>query len=300
MKIYILSAPEFLRPTAQTIRYPAHNADYDAEQDFYIWINKQKHLLTDNPANADWHYLPVYFTRWHINHKFAANGCGLEELKTEVDKVIIDDKKTFTIALFDGGTLIDVGKTVIFNGARTTNQAVDVPLICSPHRKPFLPIKKKYLATFNGAFDTHPIRIEMRNRFAGNPDVLIGGGLPTIFYKRLFWAKSFNVNTMASYVALSPRGTSCSSFRFFEAMQLGVAPVLISDIDVRPFKKFIPWDDISYYVSTIDELEQLINNLDKNTALKKGKLAYHYWKNELNFGKWCKYVIMELADLQQA
>src|SRR5471030_3107737 len=137
----------------------------------------------------------------------------------------------------------------------------------------------------------------MEKRFRNNPEILIQGGLPTRFYKRWLWAKNFNLRTMESYVALSPRGTSCNSFRFFEAMQLGTAPCLIGDVDVRPFKNFIPWDEISYYASTVDELENLLVNLDKNEAIEKGKKARQYWKNELFYQKWCKYIIRELEQI---
>ncbi|HEY5326201.1 MAG TPA: exostosin family protein [Mucilaginibacter sp.] len=296
MKIFILATPALLQPKKQSFKYPSHNKDYGIEQDFYKWLKKQKNILTNNPSEANRHYLPVYWTRWHINHNFAAHGEGLAQLQEEVNKIMIDDKKTFTITQFDGGTLINTGKAVEFTGARTINEGIDIPILCSPHRKPPLPVKKKYLASFNGSFTTHPIRVEMEKRFETNPDILIQGGLPTRFYKRWFWAKNFNLNTMASYIALCPRGTSCNSFRFFEAMQLGVAPCLIGDMDVRPFKKFIPWDEISYYASTVNELENLLQNLDKKEAIEKGKKAYQYYKNELYYQKWCRYVIKELEQ----
>jgi len=104
---------------------------------------------------------------------------------------------------------------------------------------------------------------------------------------------------MASYVALCPRGTSCNSFRFFEALQFGVAPCLIGDQDVRPFKKFIHWEEFSYYVADVDELEILLKNLDKKEALKKGKKAREYWKKELYYQDWCKYVIKELEFIDE-
>jgi len=297
MKIFILDPPPVFQPKTQSFQYPGHNKDYGIEQDFLIWLKNQKNLVTQDPQAADWHYLPVYWTRWHINHGFAEHGEGLAELQAGVDDVLIDDSKTFTITQFDGGILIKGGKITVFTAARTINDGIDIPILCSPHRKPPIPPKRKYLASFNGSFTTHPIRIEMEQRFKMNPEILIQGGLPTRFYKRWFWAKSFNLNTMASYVALCPRGTSCSSFRFFEAMQLGTAPCLIGDADVRPFKKFIPWDEFSYYAATVDELESLLNNLDKKEAIKKGKKAYQYWKNELYYQKWCKYVIKELEEI---
>jgi hypothetical protein len=298
MKIFILNVPALLQPQSQTLKYPAHNKDYGVEQDFEKWIKKQKNMLVDNPADADWHYLPIYWTRWHINHNFAANNQGLTELQQEIDKVLLDDNKTFTITQFDGGTLINAGNTIVFTGARTANEGIDIPILCSPHKKPPLPVKKKYLASFNGAFSTHTIREEMAAKFKGDPDILIGdGGVPTRFYKRWFWAKNYNLNIMTSYMALCPRGTSHNSYRFFEAMQLGVAPCLIGDKDVRPFKNFIPWDEISWYASSINELVNMLKTLDKNEALKKGQKAYKYWKNELFYQKWCKYVIMELEQL---
>jgi hypothetical protein len=294
MKIYILKTPSLLQPKSQNIKYPAHNKDYGVEQDFEIWLNKQKHILTNNPSEADWHYLPVYWTRWHINHSFGTDAMALAQIQTEVDRVIIDDVKTFTITQFDGGTLLNLGNTIEFTAARTINNGIDIPILCSPHRKPPVPFKKKYVATFNGMFGTHPIRDEMQKKYEGNTDILVGSGLPTRFYKRWFWGKSFNINTMQSYVALSPRGTSCNSFRFFEAMQFGTAPCLIGDVDVRPFKKFIPWDEMSYYAASVDELDHLLKNLDKDLAVEKGKKAYQYWKNELFYQKWCKYVLKEL------
>jgi hypothetical protein len=297
MKIYILNVPALLQPSKQLFAYPSHNKDYGVEQDLLVWLKKQGHLLTTDPDQADWHYLPVYWTRWHIDHKFAANGEGLDELQTEVDKVLLDTDKTFTVTQFDGGTLLKLGKTIEFTAARTTNTGIDIPILCSPHKKPFLPIKKKYLGTFNGTFFTHPIRDEMKDRFGSNTDILVQSTLPTRFYKRWFWAKSFNVNTISSYIALCPRGTSSNSFRFYEAMQLGTAPCLIGDIDSRPFKDFIPWDDMSYYASSVDELETLLSGLDKKEAIEKGKKAYRYWKNELYYQKWCKYVIKELERL---
>ncbi|AMR31828.1 hypothetical protein A0256_10545 [Mucilaginibacter sp. PAMC 26640] len=298
MKIFILNVPAMLQPLKQGFKYPGHNKDYGVEQDFLIWLNAHPSLLCNDPEEAVYHYLPVYWTRWHITHNFAVDGNGLETLSTEVDKAILDNKKTFTITQFDGGTLLQPGKMTEFTAARTINSGLDIPILCSKHKKPPLPVRKKYLASFNGTYSTHPIRTEMAELFNGNPEILIGGGVPTRFYKRWLWAKNYNLNTMASYIALCPRGTSCNSFRFFEAMQLGVAPCLVGDVDVRPFKEFIAWNDISYYAATVNELDYLLKHLDKDEALQKGKKALQYFNDELYYQKWCKYIIMELEALK--
>lgn len=297
MKIYILDVSEKSRPKKQGFAYPAHNKDYGVEQDFLLWLKKQKNLLTNDPAEARWHYLPVFWTRWHINHNFAVNGEGLDELQQIANSAMIDYAKTFTITQFDGGSLLNLGRTIEFTAARTDNSGIDIPILCSRHRKPPLPVKKKYLGAFNGSMHTHPLRSQLQARYQDSKDVLVGGGVPTRFYRRWFWAMDFNVNILASYVALCPRGTSCNSFRFFEAMQLGVAPCLIGDADVRPFKKYIPWDEMSYYVSSIDELDNLLSGLNRREAIAKGKRAYDYWKNELYYQKWCKYVVKELHEI---
>ncbi len=298
MKIYILPVPSVLQPLTQPFAYPSHNEDYGIEQDFLVWLQKNKQVLTYNAAEADWHYLPVYWTRWHMHHQFGADAESLQFLQGEVEKVILNDAKTFTITQFDGGTLLNLGKTIEFTAARTINKGIDIPILCSLHKKPLIPITKKYIASFNGSMWTHPIREELNVRFKENKEILVGNTLPTRFYIRWIQGLQYNLNTQASYIALAPRGTSCNSFRFFEAMQFGVAPLLLGDVDARPFKQFIDWDSISYYASTVEELDSLLSNLNKKEALEKGKKAAQIFKNELYYQKWCKYVIKELDAIK--
>lgn len=297
LKIYIIPVPDTLQPSKQNLTYPPHNKDYGVEQDFLVWLRKNSYLLTSNPNEATWHYLPIFWTRWHINHNFAENKAGLCELRTLAEKVILNDEKTFTITQFDGGMLIDLGKTVDFSAGKTVNEGIDIPLLCSLHKTPLFPVRKKFIGTFNGSFDTHPIRKELRKQYKNNPSINVGSDLPTCYYKARIQGHQFNLNIMASYLAICPRGTNATSFRFFEAMQFGVAPCLVGDIDVRPFKKFINWDEISYYVDSIEQLDILLTKLDKKEAIMKGKLAEKVFFQEIYYQKWCKYVLKELDDL---
>ncbi|PWS26414.1 hypothetical protein DHW03_16670 [Pedobacter yonginense] len=296
MKIYILPVEQHLQPPSQSFVYPNHNIDYGVEQDFLIYLNKNPQLITKDAKAADWHYLPVFWTRWHINHNFAENGDGLDALNPMVENVLIDSEKTFTITQFDGGTLLTATNILEFTAARTTNEGIDIPILCALHKHPLFPIKKKYIGSFNGSVQTHPLRQQLFDFYQHNPEINLGGNLPTRFYKRWIQGKQFNLNIMASHIALCPRGTSANSFRFFEAMQLGVAPCLIGDLDVRPFQKYINWDDYSYYVKDIKELSELVENLNPQEAKKKGKAAKALFYNDLYYQKWCKYVVKELND----
>jgi hypothetical protein len=169
---------------------------------------------------------------------------------------------------------------------------IDIPLLCSKHKE--LPYKsdRKWLASFMGKFETHPIREEMRQTLQDREDVHLSESMDTQAY----------IELMAdSYIALAPRGYGGQSFRFYEAMQFGCVPMLISDIDTRPFKKWIEWGEFTlfwkntYYID-IDYIEDYLD-FHKDNLSEMGKQARKIWQNELHYGRWCKYVIKELENL---
>lgn len=287
MKIYILPVHPKLQPKSQTFKYPKHNKDFGVEQDFHEYITKQKDKLAGTPDKADWHYLPVFWTRWHLNRDYGKS--GLIELQNEIDKSIIDDSRTFTICQYDDGPIVNVGKTVQFLASRKTENDKDIPLLSSPHKKPFFKPSKKYLGSFTGRLSTHPIRQEIDQELKYRDEMYIEDGDKG--------SKFFVKKMLQSYIALCPRGYGGSSFRFFEAMQLGVVPFLIGDIDTRPFKKFIDWDEISFYSNNTSNIAEILTSLDKNELLSMGEKAKTVWEEKLTYQKWCQYVIKELEGI---
>lgn len=287
MKIYILKTPEVLRPKSQKFNYPKHNSDYGVEQDFYDFLQANQENLTNSPIEADWHYLPVYWTRWHLNHDYG--NLGLQELQRYVDEVILEDSKTFTICQYDDGPIIDLGKTVQFLSSRKTLNGIDIPLLCKNHTRPWFTQKKRYLASFVGRIKTHPIRLQMYKELKDSEAIFIqDGNMPTRKFVRLL---------LQSYLALAPRGYGGSSFRLFEAMQLGVAPILLGDLDTRPFKKFLPWDEVSKYVKNIPELIDFLNQKSKSELLIMGEKSEILFANNLTYQKWCPFVFKELESI---
>lgn len=284
MKIYTLPVDSKLQPESQSFTYPKHNSNYGVEQDFIKYINKTSKLTTNMPDKADWHYLPVFWTRWHINHQYAKK--GIKELQRLVNKSILNNKKTFTICQYDDGPVIDLRGVKVFLSSRKISKGEDIPLLSKNHKFPLIKPKKAYKASFIGRTSTHKIRKEMQKELNILPGVKI--------IDEDIGSKKYVKNILQSYIALCPRGYGGSSFRFYEAMQLGVAPMLIGDIDTRPFKKHIPWNDISFYASSTLEAKKIIKKTDKKLLKEMGKKARVVYENKLGYQKWCKYIIKEL------
>ncbi|MFN3077355.1 MAG: exostosin family protein [Alphaproteobacteria bacterium] len=284
MKIHILPTPRVLRPIRQAFRYPADNPDYGVEQDFLQWLRDRPGLCTDDPNRADFHYLPVFWTRYHINHGFGKTGQA--ELRRMVGEILIDDAKTFTICQYDDGPLIDLGQTLQFLAARKTGLGIDIPVLRSTHRLPWWRPKPRYLASFVGRLLTHPIRREMAETLKGQEGVLLidGDKGPRFFVK----------TTLASHVCLAPRGYGGSSFRCYEAMQLGVLPLVINDLDTRPFRKFLDWSTFSLFTHDPTKVPDMLRDADPQQLLHMGQTARKVYNEHLAMGRWCRYVLEEL------
>jgi len=293
MKIYILPVRKDFQPESQSLKYPRHNKDYGVEQDFYKYLLRHSELTVQKPEEADLYYLPIYWNRYYVNHAYGKS--GWEELQQEVDRKVVDDRKTFTIYGYSRGPLVKLGRATVFLVSRRTKEGIDIPLLCSPHRVPLfnrIPLlkpSKKYLASFIGRLSTHPIRQEMAKCLENRDDVYISeGNKGTRFFVK---------KMLESYIALCPRGAGGSSFRFFEAMQLGVVPFLIGDTDTRPFKEFINWDGVSFFSKSVSDLNDRLNSLQPFDLLSMGKRATRLWRQSLTYQKWCRYVIQELEEI---
>lgn len=294
MKIYILPISERFRPESQSIMFPKHNKDFGIEQDFYNYLLEED-ILVDNSEEADWHYLPIFWTRWHVNHSYGRE--GLEELQDEINKVVLDSKKTFTICQYANGPLIDLKEIKVFLSSRKSNEGIDIPLLSTPHKG--FKVKKRYLASFVGKFDAHSIRQEIANLLKNREDVSIidtrknkRSLLNRIYPNR--YTRTFIKKILQSYISLCPRGYGGDSFRFYESMQLGVVPFFIGDIDTRPFKRFINWNEISFYADNAKDAVKIIDSVSKEQLVLMGERSKKVYEEKLTYGKWCPFVIKEL------
>lgn len=299
--IYILPVDSKFRAESLKTPYPIHNVKQrGVEKDFYhyLWVNSQ--LLTDDPKKARWHYLPVYwFFYWmFVCKKDKTWYSEFPELQKEVDRVIIDPAKTFTICQRGEGPIVNLGEAKVFISSRATATGYDIPLLGEDH--PVLPgVKKKWLASFTGRImmDEPGYRTDMVKSLEGMSDLLIRGWKfreP----EKAGYQSDYVRDILEAYLVLCPRGyRGGSSFRFYEAMQLGVAPFLIGDIDNRPFKEFLDWSKVCIYSTSCAGLPDLLRGLNRGELLQMGVEAKKFFYAHLNYGKWCPYVLRTLEEL---
>ncbi len=108
--------------------------------------------------------------------------------------------------------------------------------------------------------------------------------------------QSFVDNLLSAHITLAPRGTGGTSFRFFEAMQLGRVPCLIGDIDTRPFKSQIDWDQCSLYCDDVEKIEELLAKYDNSQLRQMGKAARSVYSSQLDFGRFPRLLLEEVAQ----
>ena len=280
--IYILPVPPDYQRPDMPLNYPSHNrTSRFSEQDFMKFLLINKELLTDNPKEALWHFLPIYWTTWLLSHDYGKS--GQEELSEVIKNAVLDESKTFTLYGCDCIPPGGIGLKFFTCRHDKSLKGIDVPLLCDE-----LPLaseqNKTFVASFVGRL-THPTRDEIFKSFSSRADCFMfnGFGMPPSEYATVL---------QKSFLALCPRGYGASSFRFFEAMQASTVPILIGDIDIRPFKNKIDWSGCSFYATSVDEVENIVNNVSNYDLISMGKKAKEVWDNLS--ANWCRMAIESL------
>lgn len=291
MKIHILPVSPQFQPPKQEFRCPTHGPDWNVERDFYKWMRDHPELCAGNPEKADFDLFLPFWNLYYINNDWGHK--GLDELQAEITRLVNPERPTFTICEYDLPGLqpfLDLrGLTVFTASRRSANpELIDIPLLCSRHETQLL--EKRWLACFNGNLSTDGIRIDMAAAFKGKPDVHISGEWidPARYAETL----------ASSCVALAPRGQGAASFRFYEAMQVGTVPLLLSDIECRPFRKWLDWDSCSLWAKTVEEAVEIVYSTSEWDLLEMGREAKRVYDGHLQYGQWCPYVLWELECLQ--
>lgn len=167
----------------------------------------------------------------------------------------------FTVSQLDSGPENLPADTLVFDAAAGLPGAVAVPLAADPVPRQVTALKpsRDVFCSFVGS-NTHPLRGELVAGLRGDSRFLL---------QLVPWrATTANEDLVAMLAAglrsrymLCPRGVGITSFRLYEAMQLGAVPVYVSDKHWLPYADELDWE--SFCVLDNGENPQaLIRRLD--------------------------------------
>ena len=92
---------------------------------------------------------------------------------------------------------------------------------------------------------------------------------------------------------MSPRGYGRSSFRLYEAIQLGSIPVFIYDHKWLPFEDEIDWNEFSVLIdiNNIQNIDIILSSYTPEKIKQMQDNLYNYWINNFTMESICKKII---------
>lgn len=155
----------------------------------------------------------------------------------------------------------------------------------------------KWLYSFRGADFSHPIRKKLNKLYGGVSEKASFVVENTKFHSHDEHQQHiYTQELLNSHFALAPRGYSPSTYRLFEAMQLGICPVIISD-DWQPIAG-VDWDSCSIQIPqcNIGNLENILEDL-KPRSCELGNAAQQCWQHLFSDGNREKIMLNSLIEL---
>src|SRR5438105_4899673 len=230
------------------------------------------HELVDDPAAADM----IVFLGSVPPHGDGIVGSPLPKLYPEKCFMYWDDDAVVPLL---PGIYTNAVTSDLFHLHRTASHMFIDAL--NPHVAPMPHVQKRYLFSFAGG-STSLVRKKLYNIDFKRPDVLVHNTSDYYHWDpsqqdRDERQKRYVEAIAASHFALCPRGASAGSLRLFEVMQVGVAPVLISDDFMLPAGP--DWDKFLIRVPerNIRKLPQILEP-HLSEASERGGLARLAWE----------------------
>ena len=149
---------------------------------------------------------------------------------------------------------------------------------------PRLTDERRYLCSFVGSSETHAVRKRLLHAPIEGAFFRDTAGQRawhmSAEQKARYEAEYLNV-VLESHFILCPRGIGPCSYRLFESLQLGRAPVIIADEWVEI--EGIDWSSFSIRVAERDlgKLEQILN-ARKHDAVEMGRMARRVWEQHIS------------------
>jgi hypothetical protein len=238
-----------LRPAPKYPLYPGNYVNPDEYLEQYFFKYFVDNILNKN-VKLSRKYLPIWWTNLAVdNHNI--------DIQKYINSLNWNDK-WFTVCQLDDGVRYHLPPdTIVFHagGNSGNGQLVPIPLIASPipeHLKSSTPKKTNIFASFVGTY-THPVRTEIYNSLKSNNAYY--------FNTPRNWSQTVSDEALDEFIkiteqslfCLAPAGYGNSSFRLYQAFELGAIPVYISDRPHwLPWKNELNWDELCVIVNRVD------------------------------------------------
>lgn len=261
MALRIICLPVLFRPKTSHVYPPFVHGRYMEEYIYDELVSRAEEIFTD------WVYIPVFWTNLQNHPAFSIQRGKYQMLLNQAIRMYPADTKFFTCVQHDDGVMLTLPAQTVIYGACTGD--VPLPLIYEDTTERLLQEsrldirEKDVLGSFVGTVGTHTVRGDMCRVLQGKPNM--------VFTSRPTWSPSVPVEdaerfidtTRRSRFCLAPRGYGRSSFRFVEAMRLGVVPVYIwDDVEWLPYPDLIKSREIPFYLSVhVSELDSMYDRL---------------------------------------
>lgn len=243
------TVPEQFRPARCGPPYPPHQQGPLIEERFHAFYLRHREDFPPSPV-----YLPVFWTSYYGNHDFARR--PLRQLQEFLDATLDPATTYFTVVQHADGILNHLPAGQVLTFAAGGSGDIPIPLLCDPH--PLADVPRDLFASFIG-MPTHPCRRRLLAVADRDPRFVVRG---TDDIART--AGEFLDLMRRSTFALCPRGHGRTSFRLYEALQLGAIPVYVFDDLWLPYTEELNWRRLAVLVHA-DELAFLPEILDAVT-----------------------------------
>ncbi len=256
------------RPKDESAYPPYHEGPY-LEEYFH-------QMFVEGGAACNRFYIPVFWTTAYTN---IAKGIAAPGSIQAALSRLNPNMKYFTVAQHDDAIREQLPPDTICFNAGGNGGGIPIPLVCSPIKEEMKPKGKDrdIFCSFVGSM-THPIRNAMH--------MVLKDDEKYSFSIRSWRAEveddemqRFIDITSRSVFALCPRGYGKSSFRLYEAMQLGAIPVFIYDQKWLPFEDEIDWNSfcVCIHVNDIKRIDEILSGIGEDRISQMRESMQSAW-----------------------
>ena len=289
----VIKDTKHLRPKPNYPTYPPYHEGMYIEDYFFDYFTKNK-------IETDRIYIPIFWTSCYNNHWYT--GVNHPNIQSYLNS-LNPDLKYFTICqherapeeILPKNTIVYSASGKIFEKNRSNNYK-SIPLICSKIKDPNKDKKRDIFCSFVGA-NTHEIRRKLDQQLKDDKNYyfeMSGWEINIPKHKEI----NFKDITERSVFTLCPRGDGPTSFRMYEAMQLGSIPVYVYNVKWIPYEKELNWIDLCVFVNEneISHIKDILENIPQERIdFMRSKISdiYDEW---FSLDRMCQKIISNLNN----